>query len=137
MNPVPGWRDAPGADFAVLGDPVGHSRSPKMHEAAYRALGLKHTYVAVRVCAEELPEALDHLAKKGYRGVNLTVSLKEAGARWALHPDEFVKRVGSANTLNLLERTATNTDAPGFIDTLPPLAVWPPSRVLVLGAGGT
>lgn len=108
-----------------------------MHEAAYRALGLKQSYVAIRVSTEELPEALEHLAKKGYRGVNLTMPLKEAGAALSPRPEAFVKRIGAANTLNLLEGTATNTDAPGFLDTLPALGIWPPSRVLVLGAGGS
>lgn len=130
------WRDAPLADFAVLGDPVSHSRSPKMHEAAYQALAMKRSYVPIEVKLDDLSPALSHLARLGYRGVNLTVPLKEAGAKWAEKPDEFVRRVGSANTLDLLESSATNTDAPGFLDTLPGLGIWPPSKVLVLGAGG-
>jgi shikimate dehydrogenase len=130
------WRSAPKASFAVLGDPISYSLSPRIHEAAYQALGLSHKYVAIRVEPKEFGEALDHLAQLGYQGVNLTQPLKELAAKWAKHPEQFAKRVGAANTLNLLDGSATNTDAPGFIDTLPAIGVWSPAPVLVLGAGG-
>ena len=136
MNRSYEWRDAPQADFAVLGDPVNHSLSPRMHQAAYEATHLRHKYVAIRVPVNEFNEAMEFLTKQGYRGVNLTTPLKEAGATWAKKPDAFVARVGSANVLNLLERSAINTDAPGFLDTLPPLGIWPPAPILILGAGG-
>lgn len=131
------WRSAPRADFAVLGDPIAHSLSPKMHQAAYKALGIAKTYLAIRVPQSELSEALEHLSFLGYRGVNLTVPLKGAGAAWAVTPDEFVRRCGSANTLSLDTGNAINTDALGFLDTLRPLGVKPPSTVLLLGAGGS
>lgn len=136
MNKPFEWRNAPAASYAVLGDPISHSISPRIHEAAYAALGLGHKYVAIRVDQKELGEALDHLTKLGYRGVNLTQPLKEMGAKWAKAPEQFVTRVGAANTLNLLDGSATNTDAAGFMDTLPAIGVWPPATVLVLGAGG-
>lgn len=136
VNKAYEWRDAPQADFAVLGDPVNHSLSPRMHQAAYEALHLRHKYLAIRVPVKEFDEAVAFLIKQSYRGVNLTMPLKEAGARWAKKPDPFVARVGSANTLNFLEGSAINTDAPGFLDTLPALSIWPPAPVLVLGAGG-
>lgn len=136
MNKAYEWREAPLADFAVLGDPVNHSLSPRMHQAAYESLHMRHKYVAIRVPIKEFEEALEHLTKKAYRGVNLTLPLKEAGARWAKRPDAFVQRVGSANSLNFLDGSAINTDAPGFMDTLPPLGLWPPTAVLLLGAGG-
>ena len=136
MNKPIEWRNAPKADFAVLGDPISHSLSPRIHQAAYDALGLKHKYVAIRVAGGELLEALEHLRKQGYHGANLTQPLKEIGAQWAKSPERFVKRVGATNTINLMEGSATNTDAPGFLDTLPAIGVWPPSTVLVLGAGG-
>jgi len=130
------WRNAPKANFAVLGDPISHSLSPKIHKAAYDALGLKYDYVAIRAPAEEFEEAVEHLKKLGYIGVNLTQPLKEKGAQWVSHPDEFVRRVGSANTISLIDSTATNTDAAGFLDTLPAIGIWAPAPVLVLGSGG-
>jgi shikimate dehydrogenase len=108
-----------------------------MHRAAFDSLGLTHKYFAIRVPLKEFREALEHLKKLGYRGANLTTPLKEAGAKWATEPEPFVARVGSANTLNLLDGSATNTDVPGFLDTLPALGIWPPATILVLGAGGS
>lgn len=131
------WRDAPQAEFAVIGDPVGHSLSPQMHQAAYDALGLGYRYGRVRVPPGEVAEALEHLAALGYKGVNVTLPLKEEAFRWATQPDVFTKRIGAANTLELSTKRATNTDGPGFMDTIEPLALPVPSRVLVLGAGGT
>ena len=61
------WRKAPVADFAVIGCPISHSLSPKMHKAAFDVLGLEATYVAVEVQVGEVAEALDHLQAKGYR----------------------------------------------------------------------
>jgi len=107
-----------------------------MHKAAYEAAGLKYRYVALRVEPNDFEEAIDKLIHLGYRGVNLTQPLKELGAKWARHPDLFVTRVGSANTLNLMEGSAANTDAPGFVDTLPALGIWAPAPTLILGAGG-
>ncbi len=130
------WRKAPRAHFAVLGDPISHSLSPVIHQAAYSALGLEYKYVAVRVPPEEFGEAVQHLSDLGYQGVNVTVPLKSLAARWSKNPDKFVARVGAANTINLLDNSATNTDAAGFMDTLPAVGVWSPAPVLLLGAGG-
>lgn len=131
------WREAPPGDFAVLGDPVSHSLSPRMQSAAFEALGLTHTYEAIRVPVVEFDEAATHLSRLGYRGLNVTVPLKEIAFQWAGEPDEIATRIGAANTLDLRSGRATNTDAPGFLDVLADLGVRPPAKVLVLGAGGT
>lgn len=126
------WRDIPPGDFAVLGDPVAHSRSPQMHAAAYRSLGAAWTYNAARVPVEEFDEAVAHMAGLGYRGLNCTVPLKEAAYRWAQAMDATSRRIGAVNTLDLAMRHATNTDAPAFLAML-----GAPGPALVLGAGGT
>ncbi|MFY9234264.1 MAG: shikimate dehydrogenase [Fimbriimonadaceae bacterium] len=131
------WRDAPRADFAVIGDPVEHSLSPLMHSAAYSALGLPYRYVAIRVPQGEVAESLDHLISLGYRGLNVTLPLKAEAFRWAIQPDAFTKKIGAANTLELATRRATNTDGQGFMDSIQGVDLPVPSRVLVLGAGGT
>ncbi|MFO0539974.1 MAG: hypothetical protein ACK5ZK_10165, partial [Armatimonadota bacterium] len=73
---VDDWRLAPAADYAVLGDPVAHSLSPRLHTWAYAALCLERSYVAIRVPSGEVGAALDHLQRLGYRGVNVTVPHK-------------------------------------------------------------
>jgi shikimate dehydrogenase len=104
-----------------------------MHQAAYRALGLDYTYVALRVSPGEVGRALDHLSKLGYRGVNVTVPHKQEVIAWCRSVDPFVERVNAANTLDLKNASCLNTDAPGFLETLPSV----PERVLLLGAGGS
>jgi len=130
------WQDAPPGDFAVIGDPVAHSLSPKMHAAAFAVLGLNLTYRALRVRTGQVAEALDHLGGLGYRGVNVTVPHK-AEARAAMRDvDDFAARCDSVNTIRLPDRAGISTDGPGFLDTLrDDLA--PGAPVLLLGAGGS
>ena len=135
-NDVYPWRDAPPGDYAVIGDPIAHSKSPAMHHAAYRALGLGLTYRAIHVPVGEVDEALDHLREIGYRGVNVTVPHKETALLWARDSDPVARETGGANTLALSDRFATNTDGPGLYWSLLMNGL-APRRVLLLGAGGT
>ncbi len=136
VGPFP-WREAPAAEFAVIGDPIGHSLSPKMQGAALQALGLPHRYVAIHVPVGEVPDALDHLAGLGYQGINVTVPHKETVLAWCREVDPFARRVGAANTLRISDRFGLNTDALGFLDVLHGLGVSAPAKTLVLGAGGS
>lgn len=136
MNVAYEWHEVPPADFAVIGDPVAHSRSPQMHEAAYRALGLNLRYVAVRVSAGKVGDALDHFREIGFKGVNVTVPHKAEAMDWG-DPDELAEKIGVANTIDLHSRIATNTDAPGFLDTLEPFVFPKGASALILGAGGS
>lgn len=129
--------DLPMADFAVIGDPIGHSKSPAMHHTAYDALGLSYRYVAVHVAPGRVAEALERMREMGYLGVNVTVPHKAEAMAWATHPDPLAARIGAANTLDLRTGRAWNTDAPGFMDTLADLGLRAPYRALVLGAGGS
>jgi shikimate dehydrogenase len=120
----------------VIGDPIGHSWSPKIHAAAYAHLGLDHKYEAIQVPLEEFDEALAGLAEKGYRGLNVTLPLKILAYNWAT-PDEASIAYGALNTLDLRTKQGTNTDAPGFLDTLSDLGVEKGTEILLIGAGGT
>lgn len=131
------WRDVPSGDFAVLGDPVGHSLSPRMHEAAYRVLDLDLTYRAVRVPYEDFGEAMDRLRSLGYQGVNCTVPLKEVAFEWCPSFLGLAGELGSVNTINLVTQQGTNTDLPGFLKVCEDFGVGSGARVLILGAGGT
>ncbi len=137
MNRVYTLEELPPADFAVIGDPVGHSKSPAMHQAAYRALGMPYRYVAIQVPSGRVGEALDRMRDVGFRGVNVTVPHKAEALRWASHPDPFAVRIGAANTLDLVSGRAWNTDAPGFMDTLQDFGFEAPFNTVVLGAGGS
>lgn len=128
------WSDAPPGDFAVIGDPVSHSLSPRMHRAAYRKLELSFAYHAVRVQEGEFALAVTQLAALGYQGVNVTVPLKLAALEWCKTND--AGRMGAVNTLNLKTGAGTNTDGPGFMETLRALGQ-APCKTLVLGAGGS
>lgn len=130
------WREAPAASFAVIGDPITHSKSPAMHNAAYRELGLNYTYVPIRVPSGEALQALDRLRSLGYQGVNVTLPLKQEVIGWLKECDEFAARVGAVNTIRLDDRYGFNTDAPGFMKTLDLLNIDSGCPTLVLGAGG-
>jgi shikimate dehydrogenase len=136
MNPAYPWREAPEAEFGVIGDPVGHSLSPRMHTAIYRALRLTYRYTAIQVPAGEVAEALAHLWSIGYQGINVTVPHKEEALAWAKSVEPLARQVRAANTLRLANKSCINTDAPGFLDTL---ADFHPTqrRALLLGAGGS
>ena len=128
--------DIPEADFAVIGDPVSHSLSPKMHSAAYASLGLPYRYVAIQVLPGEVESALNRLAAHDYKGVNVTVPHKEEALAWTEKADSFARRVRAVNTIDLAKKSGINTDAPGFIETLQPLAI-ERKQAFVLGAGGS
>ena len=128
--------------FAVVGDPVAHSKSPAMHAAAYRALGLPHTYEAVRAAAEELPRVVAMLRDGAYDGLNVTVPHKERVLALVEVLDPSARMAGAANTLVRRDDgriEAHNTDAPALAAELRRLGshdVEPRSRGLVLGSGG-
>jgi shikimate dehydrogenase len=121
----------------VLGFPVGHSRSPAMHDAAFAELGLDWRYVRLPVPPELFAETVRALAGSGFRGANATIPHKQAALAVADEASEAARAIGAANTLTLEPGgaiAADNTDAGGLLDALgrPPGGL----RALVLGAGG-
>lgn len=122
--------------FAILGDPVAHSLSPAMHNAAFRALGLDAVYVAVRASAADLPTVLRALARAGGGG-NVTVPYKELAAEVVEHGTARVADLGACNTFWLQEGTVQgdNTDVDGVLEALAPLEA-PATAWLIAGTGG-
>jgi len=123
---------------AVLGSPIAHSRSPQLHLAAYRELGLDWSYERVECTAEQLP---GFVAGRGPEWVGLSVTMpgKEAALAVADERTERAVLVGSANTL---VRTATGwradcTDVDGVRGALQGGGVEKVAAAVVLGAGGT
>lgn len=119
---------------AVLGHPVEHSRSPALHNAAYRALGLDAVYVALDVEPAALPAALAGVRALGLMGVNVTVPHKAAASALCDEVDDVARRVGAVNTVIVRDGRlwGTNTDVYGFRRSLEEV----PRRAVVLGAGG-
>ena len=122
----------------VLGWPVRHSRSPAMHEAGYRALGLDDwRYQLLPVPPELFEETVRALPGAGFLGANVTIPHKEAALALADDATDAARAIGAANTLTFQDGRihADNTDAPGLIDALP---FDPAGRTaVVLGAGGS
>lgn len=127
--------------FAVLGYPIDHSFSPVMHEASFRAIGYDAVYTKRSVKPEALPEALAMLREEGFRGVNITIPLKQAILPLLNHVTPEATRLGAVNTVRFEEdgtMSGTNTDAPGFISAVQQeLGLTPAGLcVAVVGCGG-
>jgi shikimate dehydrogenase len=121
----------------VLGDPVRHSLSPAMHNAAIAELGLDWAYLALPVAAADLAVVLHALAAIDCRGLNVTLPHKQAAAELADALTPLAQRLGAVNTLVRREGggwLGTNTDVEGFLAPLRPLAA---REALVLGCGGS
>ncbi len=125
--------------FAVVGHPIAHSKSPAMHNAAYRALGLPHTYEAIDVDEDHFPDFVRSLKSGDFRGINVTVPHKLRAFELADERAPSAIAVGAANTLVRDANgkiTAHNTDARALHDELAALGGEKKDRALVIGAGG-
>lgn len=124
--------------LAVWGDPIDHSRSPSLHAAAYRELGLPWEYGRQRVSEDEFVTHLQKLDAT-WRGLSLTMPLKNVAAMAAVTLDDDARRTGAVNTLLLSEDGphGFNTDVGGLARALREIGVDAPARVRVLGAGAT
>ncbi|HWI95330.1 MAG TPA: shikimate dehydrogenase [Solirubrobacterales bacterium] len=124
--------------LAVLGYPVGHSRSPAMHSAALAELGLgeEWSYEAIEVAPDAFEPRVRAMSTEGFAGANVTVPHKGAALSLADELSETAREIGAANTLVFDggEIRAENTDAEGFLRSLPSSPAG--KRALVLGAGG-
>ena len=120
---------------AVIGHPVGHSRSPAMHTAAYRALGLDWEYTAIEVEPASLPAFVAGLDAGGYAGVNVTIPHKQAVFELCDEVSEEARRAGSVNTVLVRDGGLRGETTDGF-GLLWALGDVEPADALVLGAGG-
>ena len=125
---------------AVLGSPITHSLSPALHRAGYLAAGLTGwEYDAHEVESDGLAEFVGGLGPQ-WRGLSLTMPLKEVAAEVATSVDAVARRTAAVNTLVHRDDggwDATNTDVVGLVRALAPHLPTAPARALVLGAGAT
>ena len=127
--------------FGIFGDPIEHSLSPAMQNAAFRALGLDACYHAFRVVPGRLECAILGASAMDFGGLNLTVPLKEKALEIeSLHPDELALAIGAVNTISFERNqriTGHNTDGMGALLALEEAGTMVKGRkVLLIGAGG-
>jgi shikimate dehydrogenase len=126
--------------LGVFGDPVAHSLSPDMQNAALRACEIDAQYARFHMRPNELRSALRFLRNLDFVGVNLTVPHKIAGFAQIDEADEFASRAGSVNTIRLRDKklVGSNTDGEGFLRAI--RAEFSVDvrdlRVMIIGAGG-
>lgn len=126
--------------LSVFGDPVAHSASPPMQNAALAGCGIDASYARLHIRPQELAEALQLIVDHDFIGTNLTIPHKTAALPLVEEVDEHARRIGAINTIAVhgKKRIGFNTDGPGlrraiqseFSVNLSDL------RVMVLGAGG-
>ena len=124
---------------ALIGDPIEHTMSPVMHNAAFKKLGLDYVYIPFRVRAEELAQAIDGIRALNMRGFNVTIPHKVAIIPMLDGLDPLAEKIGAVNTVvnNGGELRGYNTDATGFLQALLERGVEPGGEnVVILGAGG-
>ncbi len=124
--------------YGIIGDPVSHSHSPAMHNAAFEKLGMDAVYLAFRVSPEEVGDAIRGGKSLGIAGLNVTIPLKEK-ALFFVNVEEVAKKIGAINTLDFSSGTPVgyNTDGIGSLRVLKETTCEINGKnVLILGAGG-
>jgi 3-dehydroquinate dehydratase/shikimate dehydrogenase len=131
--------------YGVVADPVAHSLSPVVHNAALAAAGIDAVYVPFRVPAEQIDEFLSTAHRWPLAGLSVTIPHKESVLRHVREPDDLVRSIGAANTLRFDTAgiAAFNSDATAAAESLlaalaenEPTAAPGLRAALVLGAGG-
>ncbi len=132
---------SPPARVAVIGDPIGHSKSPQMHNPGLLARGIDAQYVRVQVPVGRVAEALQLFAEQGFLGVNVTIPHKFEALAAVDKVDPLARTLGAVNTIAIRQDgrlQGYNSDGPGYLrsvregfgEEIKNL------RVMVLGAGG-
>ena len=124
----------------LLGNPVRHSLSPAMHNAALQALQLNWSYLPLPCTSQNLKEVLEGLHGVGCHGLNVTIPHKQDVAGLCHELSPLAKRLGAVNTLIPLDSGGwhgTNTDVEGFLTPLGEPSNWQNCHGVILGCGGS
>ena len=124
----------------LLGNPVRHSLSPAMHNAALQALQLNWSYLPLPCTSQNLKEVLEGLHGVGCHGLNVTIPHKQDVAGLCHELSPLAKRLGAVNTLIPLDSGGwhgTNTDVEGFLTPLGEPSSWQNCRGVIIGCGGS
>jgi len=123
----------------IIGDPIEHTVSPVMHNAAFKQMGLDYLYVPFRVKQGELAKAIEGVRALNMRGLNVTIPHKVAVIQFLDELDHLAEKIGAVNTIvnNDGVLTGYNTDGAGFLQALLESNIEPKGKnVVILGAGG-
>ncbi|ATW87731.1 shikimate dehydrogenase [Halohasta litchfieldiae] len=125
--------------YGLVGNPVGHSVSPPMHEAAYEELGMEASYVAFEPAVDEIRAAIGGADTLGIAGLNVTIPFKQDVAE-LVDTDDVAERIGAVNTIDFRSEGAPrgyNTDAAGVRRAFEHHDVdLAGEKAVVVGAGG-
>jgi shikimate dehydrogenase len=124
--------------YGVIGDPIAHSLSPVMHNAAFEKLGMDAIYLAFRVAKDGLGDAIRGAKSLGISGLNVTIPLKEKALLF-VDAEEVAKQIGAINTIDFSSGRPVgyNTDGIGALKVLKEAAGAIKGKyVLIFGAGG-
>ena len=126
----------------IIGDPIEHSRSPQMHNAAFAKAGLDYVYVPFHVRPDDLADAIAGFKALNVVGINVTLPHKQAVIPYLTSISREAELVGAVNTLTFVDDGihGDNTDAPGVLRALEEegdMSVPVGQEVVVLGAGGS
>ncbi|RUL57075.1 shikimate dehydrogenase [Lysinibacillus antri] len=127
--------------FAVIGDPIAHSKSPNMHNMWFEAMNIDATYIPIHVKPEQLEQSITSLKTLGASGWNITIPHKQAIIPFLDELDELAEKMGAVNTVVRLpdgKLKGYNTDGPGFVHSLEEKVGkdHKAKKVLLIGAGG-
>ncbi|MBM2852358.1 MAG: shikimate dehydrogenase [Candidatus Nitrosotenuis sp.] len=125
--------------FAVIGDPIDHSLSPNIHNAAFNALGMDCTYIAYRIPRGDLKEGVESLRQIKISGFNVTIPHKIEMMKYLDESSQECKIIGAVNTVTNEsgKLVGYNTDMDGFLEPIKKRNIMIKNEdVLLLGAGG-
>lgn len=124
--------------LGVIGDPIAHSLSPVMHNAAIAHLGLDYIYLPFQIKPEDLSVAIEGFRAINLQGFNITIPHKQAIIPLLAEISSTARLVGAVNTVYQTPQgwAGTNTDVQGFIAPLKKMRDWQGTQVLILGYGG-
>jgi shikimate dehydrogenase len=120
----------------LIGDPVEHSLSPLIHNAAYQALSLKYVYVPLRF--QDVERAIESIREMGIRGASITLPHKTKAAKYIDKVDPLAEEIGAVNTITNDNGVLTgyNTDGEGALQALEEMTTLNGKKVILVGSGG-
>lgn len=124
--------------LGLLGNPIGHSLSPRLHNAVFADMGINAVYLPFSLQASQLGQAIYGLQSLGFRGVNVTIPFKESVVPYMDELSVEARDCGAVNVIHFENNKMIghNTDGAGFIQALREEDVAVKGRTMILGAGG-